>query len=119
MACPPVSGIRQAPTPRDGHVLLVVVEGVLSLELEAKDVTISNTCHLFDSAQVHAFTNPSGAPCGLCGAPSADCDATPCSFPASRSRQQRPQRGFQLLLAPTGEGAGPVAAFQQLLQVLA
>ena len=43
--------------PAGWHVMLFVVEGVLTLELEAEMIELTATSHVFDSAQVHAFAN--------------------------------------------------------------
>jgi hypothetical protein len=53
---------RAGADPAGWHVLVVVVEGVLTLELASGALKIAAGCHLFDSAQDHAFANRSSAP---------------------------------------------------------
>lgn len=43
--------------PQGWHVMIFVVEGRLTLELESGPIEIERNAHLFDSAQVHAFAN--------------------------------------------------------------
>ncbi len=43
--------------PQGWHVMIFVVEGRLTLELEDGVIDIARDAHLFDSAQAHAFAN--------------------------------------------------------------
>lgn len=54
---PPGECYQAAADPRGWHVLVVVVEGVLTLELASGSIQIVSNCHLFDSAQKHTFAN--------------------------------------------------------------
>ena len=51
---------QAAADPAGWHVMIFVVEGCLTLDLETGPVEISAASHVFDSAQIHAFAN-SGA----------------------------------------------------------
>lgn len=48
--------------PSGWHVLIVVVEGTLTLELASGAMTVSAGCHLFDSSQEHRFANRGRVP---------------------------------------------------------
>jgi transcriptional regulator with XRE-family HTH domain len=48
---------QAAADPAGWRVMLFVVEGRLTLELEAGTVAVSAASHVFDSAQAHAFAN--------------------------------------------------------------
>jgi redox-sensitive bicupin YhaK (pirin superfamily) len=43
--------------PAGWHVMLFVVEGRLTLELELETIELAAASHVFDSAQAHAFAN--------------------------------------------------------------
>jgi len=43
--------------PAGWHVMLFVVEGRLTLELEREPIEVEAGSHVFDSAHIHAFTN--------------------------------------------------------------
>lgn len=53
---------QAAADPKGWHVMIFVVEGRLSLELETETIEISAASHVFDSAQIHAFGNPGKDP---------------------------------------------------------
>lgn len=53
---------KAAADPVGWHVMLFVVEGRLTLELETGTVEVSAASHVFDSAQAHAFVNLGKAP---------------------------------------------------------
>ena len=48
---------QAAADPVGWHVMLFVVEGRLTLELEPGTIEVSAASHVFDSAQTHAFAN--------------------------------------------------------------
>jgi transcriptional regulator with XRE-family HTH domain len=48
---------QAAADPVGWHVMIFVVEGLLTIELETGTVNISAASHVFDSAQTHAFIN--------------------------------------------------------------
>jgi transcriptional regulator with XRE-family HTH domain len=53
---------QAAADPQGWHVMLFVVEGRLTLELETGSVELSAASQVFDSAQTHAFVNLGKAP---------------------------------------------------------
>jgi transcriptional regulator with XRE-family HTH domain len=46
-----------AADPEGWHVMLFVLDGQLTLEIDGKSIELSNTAHLLDSSKPHAFTN--------------------------------------------------------------
>ncbi|ATY31163.1 helix-turn-helix domain-containing protein [Sphingomonas psychrotolerans] len=48
---------QAAADPAGWHVMIFVVAGRLTLELETETIELSAANHVFDSAQVHAFAN--------------------------------------------------------------
>jgi transcriptional regulator with XRE-family HTH domain len=48
---------QAAADPAGWHVMIFVVEGRLTIELEAGPVEVTASVHVFDSAQTHAFAN--------------------------------------------------------------
>ncbi|USQ94171.1 XRE family transcriptional regulator [Caulobacter sp. RL271] len=53
---------QAAADPVGWHVMLFVVGGVLTLELETGTIEVRAASHVFDSAQTHAFVNLGKAP---------------------------------------------------------
>lgn len=53
---------RAAADPKGWHVMLFVLEGKLTLELDGDALEIEANAHLFDSAREHAYANRTEAP---------------------------------------------------------
>jgi len=53
----PAERYQAAADPAGWHVMIFVVEGRLTLELETGTVEVRSASHVFDSAQTHAFAN--------------------------------------------------------------
>jgi hypothetical protein len=51
-----------AADPEGWHVMLFVLDGQLTLEIDGGRVELSNAAHLFDSSKPHAFTNTGTSP---------------------------------------------------------
>jgi len=53
----PSERYQAAADPVGWHVMIFVVQGRLTVELETGMIEVSAGCHVFDSAQTHAFSN--------------------------------------------------------------